>query len=204
MGKVTRCSGATASARRPCSRRSMGLVPSATGSIALDGHDITKAASYSRVRAGIGYVPQGREIFPRLTVEENARWASPLARPAARCRPHLRMFPVLKQMMKRRGATFPAASSNGSPSAVRSPRGPKLLILDSLSPPRHQPSIIKDIRRAIRALAETRRDGDPAGGTVLRLRPLPRRPLPADGRARSSAAAPAPTWTNRVREMLSV
>ena len=51
----------------------MGVVPVKTGSITLDGHDITRATSYERVRRGVGYVPQGREIFNRLTVEENLR-----------------------------------------------------------------------------------------------------------------------------------
>src|SRR5574343_974721 len=71
MGKVTTLLGRNGVGKTTLLKTLMGLVPAATGSISLDGADITKAPSYGRVRAGIGYVPQGREIFPRLTVEEN-------------------------------------------------------------------------------------------------------------------------------------
>jgi urea transport system ATP-binding protein len=82
----------------------MGVVPVKTGSITLDGQDITRATPYDRVRAGIGYVPQGREIFGRLTVEENLRMGL-ATRPGGTPIPAelFELFPVLKQMINRRG-----------------------------------------------------------------------------------------------------
>src|SRR5512134_2532495 len=87
-------------------RTILGLVPARSGAIRFDGVDITRLAPYQRVRLGIGYVPQGREIFNRLTVEENLLMGlAPVAGRAARKVPEqiLELFPVLKQMLKRRG-----------------------------------------------------------------------------------------------------
>jgi urea transport system ATP-binding protein len=82
----------------------MGLVPAKTGTVVFDGKTITAAPSHARVKAGIGFVPQGREIFPRLTVEENLRMGL-ATMPGSTPIPEriYEMFPVLKQMLKRRG-----------------------------------------------------------------------------------------------------
>ena len=82
----------------------MGVVPVKTGSITLDGKDITQATPYERVRGGIGYVPQGREIFGRLTVDENLRMGL-ATKPGGTPIPAelFELFPVLKQMIHRRG-----------------------------------------------------------------------------------------------------
>ncbi len=71
VGKVTTLLGRNGVGKTTLLKTLMGLVPAASGSIAFDGHDITRAQSYRRVAAGIGFVPQGREIFPLLTVREN-------------------------------------------------------------------------------------------------------------------------------------
>ena len=132
----------------------MGLVPAKTGSMNFDGKDITGAAPHARVKAGIGYVPQGREIFPRLTVEENLRMGL-ATKPGGTPIPEriYEMFPVLKAMLKRRGGDL----SGGQQQQLAIGRAlafePKLLILDEPTEG-IQPSIIKDIERAIRVLAE--------------------------------------------------
>ena len=70
-GKVTALLGRNGVGKTTLLKTLMGLVPAASGSVRFGGTDLTRAPSHARVRAGIGYVPQGREIFPRLTVEEN-------------------------------------------------------------------------------------------------------------------------------------
>jgi urea transport system ATP-binding protein len=103
----------------------------------------------------MGYVPQGREIFPRLTVEENLRMGL-ATRPAGTPIPEriFEMFPVLKQMMKRRGGDLSGGQQQQLAIGRALAFGPKLLILDEPTEG-IQPSIIKDIERAIRTLAES-------------------------------------------------
>jgi urea transport system ATP-binding protein len=103
-GEVTVILGRNGVGKTTLLRSLMGLVPVKTGSILLDGTGIDRLPPYERVRLGIGFVPQGREIFGRLTVEENLRMGlagkpgrTPL--PAAL----FELFPVLKQMLGRRG-----------------------------------------------------------------------------------------------------
>src|SRR3982750_2895457 len=82
----------------------MGVVPVKTGTIVLDGVDITRDTPYERVRRGVGYVPQGREIFGRLTVEENLRMGLAYQRGNTPIPAELfDLFPVLRQMLGRRG-----------------------------------------------------------------------------------------------------
>ena len=132
----------------------MGLVPAKTGTIGFDGREISKAAAHDRVKAGIGYVPQGREIFPRLTVEENLRMGL-ATRPAGTPIPEriFEMFPVLKQMLRRRGGDLSGGQQQQLAIGRALAFGPKLLILDEPTEG-IQPSIIKDIERAIRVLSE--------------------------------------------------
>jgi len=133
----------------------MGLVPAASGNVRFGGRDLTRAAPYERVRAGIGYVPQGREIFPRLTVAENLEMGL-AARPRGERVPAriFDMFPVLGQMLRRRGGDLSGGQQQQLAIGRALAMGPKLLILDEPTEG-IQPSIIKDIERAIRALAAT-------------------------------------------------
>ncbi len=155
MGKVTTLLGRNGVGKTTLLKTLMGVVPAATGSIQLGGQDITKAPSYGRVRAGIGYVPQGREIFPRLTVEENLLMGL-ATKPAGADVPAriFEMFPVLRQMMRRRGGDLSGGQQQQLAIGRALAMGPRLLILDEPTEG-IQPSIIKDIERAIRALAET-------------------------------------------------
>jgi len=131
----------------------MGLLPIRSGDISFDGRGIASLPPHARAALGIGYVPQGRDIFPRLTVEENLQMG--LAAQARRARlPELvfEMFPVLRNMLHRRGGDLSGGQQQqlaiGRALAMR----PRLLILDEPTEG-IQPSIIKDIERAIRALA---------------------------------------------------
>ncbi len=153
-GQVTTLLGRNGVGKTTLLKCLMGLVPAKTGSVRFDGDDITHAPSHARVRAGIGYVPQGREIFPRLTVEENLRMGL-ATRSGGTPIPEriVEMFPVLKQMMKRRGGDLSGGQQQQLAIGRALAFGPKLLILDEPTEG-IQPSIIKDIEHAIRALAE--------------------------------------------------
>ena len=132
----------------------MGLVPIKSGSIQFDGKAIDKATPYDRARAGIGFVPQGREIFGRLTVEENLRMGLAYKSGSTPVPPHLyELFPVLKQMLKRRGGDLSGGQQQQLAIARALAPGPRLLILDEPTEG-IQPSIIKDIGRVIRMLAD--------------------------------------------------
>jgi urea transport system ATP-binding protein len=154
LGEVTVVLGRNGVGKTTLLKSLMGVVPVKTGSITLDGHDITRATSYDRVRAGIGYVPQGREIFGRLTVEENLRMGL-ATRPGGTPIPAelFELFPVLKQMINRRGGDLSGGQQQQLAIARALAFGPKLLMLDEPTEG-IQPSIIKDIGRVIRMLAD--------------------------------------------------
>ena len=131
----------------------MGLLPVAGGTVNFDGKDITKLPPHARAALGIAYVPQGREIFPRLTVEENIEMG--LANGSAkRGVPSyiFEMFPVLKDMLRRRGGDLSGGQQQQLAIARALVMRPKVLMLDEPTEG-IQPSIIKDIERAIRKLA---------------------------------------------------
>jgi urea transport system ATP-binding protein len=154
LGKVTTLLGRNGVGKTTLLKCLMGLVPAKSGAIRLNGTDITRTPSHQRVRSGIGYVPQGREIFPRLTVQENLLMGL-ASRPAGANLPEriFEMFPVLKQMLKRRGGDLSGGQQQQLAIGRALAFGPRLLILDEPTEG-IQPSIIKDIERAIRTLAE--------------------------------------------------
>jgi len=155
VGKVTTLLGRNGVGKTTLLKTLMGLVPSAEGAITLNGADITKAPSYKRVSSGIGYVPQGREIFPRLTVEENLLMGLATCPGSAKIPERIfDMFPVLRQMMHRRGGDLSGGQQQQLAIGRALAFGPKLLILDEPTEG-IQPSIIKDIGNAIRTLAES-------------------------------------------------
>ena len=155
IGKVTTLLGRNGVGKTTLLRTLMGLVPAATGSVKFNDLDLTNAKPYERVRAGIGFVPQGREIFGRLTVAENLEMGL-ASRPRGERVPAriFEMFPVLAQMMGRRGGDLSGGQQQQLAIGRALAMGPKLLILDEPTEG-IQPSIIKDIERAIRALAAT-------------------------------------------------
>jgi urea transport system ATP-binding protein len=153
-GKVTVLLGRNGVGKTTLLKSLMGLVPIKSGSIQFDGKAIDKTAPYDRARAGIGFVPQGREIFGRLTVEENLRMGLAYKSGATPVPPHLyELFPVLKQMLRRRGGDLSGGQQQQLAIARALAPGPRLLILDEPTEG-IQPSIIKDIGRVIRMLAD--------------------------------------------------
>jgi urea transport system ATP-binding protein len=154
-GEVTVLVGRNGVGKTTLLRTLMGLVPAATGAVRFGERDLTHARPDERARAGIGYVPQGREIFGRLTVEENlAMGLATRSRGAQVPARIFEMFPVLKQMMRRRGGDLSGGQQQQLAIGRALAMGPRLLILDEPTEG-IQPSIIKDIERAIQALAAT-------------------------------------------------
>ncbi len=131
----------------------MGLVPFDSGSIRFADRDITRAKAEERAGLGIGYVPQGRMIFPLLTVEENLRIGLGTGRTKARSIPErvFELFPVLRTMLKRRGGDL----SGGQQQQLAIGRAlvlePELLILDEPTEG-IQPSIVREIADVIARL----------------------------------------------------
>jgi len=153
LGKITVILGRNGVGKTTLLKSLMGLVPIKTGSIEFDGRAMQTATPFERARAGMGYVPQGREIFARLTVEENLRMGL-ACKPAHTPIPTelFELFPVLKQMLGRRGGDLSGGQQQQLAIARALASGPKLLILDEPTEG-IQPSIIKDIGRVIRMLA---------------------------------------------------
>jgi urea transport system ATP-binding protein len=154
VGEVTVVLGRNGVGKTTLLKSLMGVVPVKTGTVTLNGRDIIRAAPYERVRAGVGYVPQGREIFGRLTVEDNLRMGL-ATRPAGTAIPPelFELFPVLQQMLHRRGGDLSGGQQQQLAIARALAAGPKLLMLDEPTEG-IQPSIIKDIGRVIRMLAD--------------------------------------------------
>jgi urea transport system ATP-binding protein len=154
LGEVTVILGRNGVGKTTLLKSLMGVVPVKAGSILLDGQDITHLPSYERVKRGVGYVPQGREIFNRLTVDENLRMGLATQPDASQVPAELfELFPVLKQMIARRGGDLSGGQQQQLAIARALAAGPKLLMLDEPTEG-IQPSIIKDIGRVIRMLAD--------------------------------------------------
>ena len=132
-----------------------GLQPIASGSIQLDGHDVSRLPAYDRARRGVALVPQGREIFPLLTVKENLETGyAPLKREQKTVPDEVfELFPVLQSMLRRRGGDLSGGQQQQLAIGRALTMRPKLLVLDEPTEG-IQPSVIKDIGRAITFLRQ--------------------------------------------------
>ncbi len=130
-----------------------GLLPIREGRLQFNNQEISKLSTESRARAGIGYVPQGREIFPLLTVEENLKISLGARKDNARFIPtHIyELFPVLKEMKYRRGGDLSGGQQQQLAIGRALVLDPKLLILDEPTEG-IQPNIVRDIGDVIRRL----------------------------------------------------
>ena len=156
IGGVTALLGRNGVGKSTLLKCLMGVLPVSSGKVLLDGGDITRLAPFARVRLGMGYVPQGREIFPRLTVEENLMMglASKANGGAGAIAAEIyEMFPVLASMKSRRGGDLSGGQQQQLAIGRALVMKPKVLILDEPTEG-IQPSIIKDIERVIKTLSE--------------------------------------------------
>jgi urea transport system ATP-binding protein len=154
-GKVTCVLGRNGVGKSSLMRAIVGQHTVRAGRISLEGRDITRLPSYERARAGMAYVPQGREIFPLLTVEENIKAGlAALPRKAREIAAEIfDLFPVLRDMLRRRGGDLSGGQQQQLAIARALVMRPKLLVLDEPTEG-IQPSIIKDIERVIALLRD--------------------------------------------------
>ena len=136
-------------------RSLMGLLPQWGGSIEVDGKDVSKLETHQRVAAGIAYVPQGRMIFPSMTVLENIQTGLPASAKGVVPEDLYALFPVLFDMRKRKGGNLSGGQQQQLAIARALVSNPKVLILDEPTEG-IQPSIIKDIAKALNLLKKER------------------------------------------------
>ena len=150
LGRVTCVLGRNGVGKSSLLRAIVGHQPIRGGRIVYDGQDISKLPTHNRARRGIAYVPQGREIFPLLTVRENLMTGfAPITRKLQTIPDEIfELFPVLKTMMGRRGGDLSGGQQQQLAIGRALVTRPKLLVLDEPTEG-IQPSIIKDIGRAI-------------------------------------------------------
>jgi branched-chain amino acid transport system ATP-binding protein len=134
----------------------MGFVAAARGRIVFDGQDVTHAPPYARARRGLGYVPQGREIFPGLSVRDNLRMGFAGRGAAERIDVVLETFPRLTPLLDRRGGALSGGEQQLLASARCLAGNPKLILFDEPTEG-IQPSIIDELVAVLRHLHEARR-----------------------------------------------
>ena len=154
-GKVTCVLGRNGVGKTSLIRAIAGLQPISSGGIQFEDQDITKLSTAERARRGIALVPQGREIFSTLTVEENLKTGYACLPRASRNVPDeiFVLFPVLKNMLNRRGGDLSGGQQQQLAIARALVTRPRLLLLDEPTEG-IQPSIIKDIERVIALLRD--------------------------------------------------
>jgi len=155
VGEITTVLGRNGVGKTSLLRGIVGQQPIAGGTISWQGRNISTMRPFDRARRGIAYVPQGREIFPLLTVKENLETGfAPLPRGERTIPPDIfELFPVLNSMLSRRGGDLSGGQQQQLSIARALVARPKLLVLDEPTEG-IQPSIIKDIGRAIRYLRD--------------------------------------------------
>ncbi|MRS99593.1 urea ABC transporter ATP-binding subunit UrtE [Ralstonia pickettii] len=153
-GKLTTLLGRNGVGKTTLLKCLMGVVPTASGLIDWEGRTIQKLPAYERVSQGLAYVPQGREIFPRLTVEENLLIGAAAKRAPSKVPDSIyELFPVLKEMKGRRGGDLSGGQQQQLAIGRALMSEPRLLILDEPTEG-IQPSIIQEIGRTLRRLVD--------------------------------------------------
>ena len=153
-GEVTCLIGRNGVGKSTTLKSIMGLVNNPSGDIVLDGKSIFKAPTYERAKAGIGYVPQGREIFPQLTVKENILLGMEANRSVNQIPDFIfGIFPILKEFLGRAGGDLSGGQQQQLAIARAVVSKPKVLILDEPTEG-IQPSVIQEIGRIITKLKE--------------------------------------------------
>lgn len=151
-GKIVGLIGRNGVGKSTTLRSIMGLVKTPKGSILMDGEEIIKSPTYERVKHGIGYVPQGRDIFPQMTVEENLELGlQPKGGKGTIPEYIYELFPILPKFAKRKGGDLSGGQQQQLAIARALVAEPKILILDEPTEG-IQPSIIKDIGTAIQKI----------------------------------------------------
>ncbi len=133
----------------------IGILPTSDGSITIDGLDVTKNESYQRVERGIAYVPQGRMIFPTLTVQENIETGMQVSKTKKIPDEIYALFPVLREMRNRKGGNLSGGQQQQLAIARALVTNPKVLLLDEPTEG-IQPSIIKDIANILNEIKKIR------------------------------------------------
>lgn len=152
VGEITCLIGRNGVGKTTVLKAVMGLVDTPSGDIRLNGRSICKKPTYARAKAGIGYVPQGREIFPQLTVRENIELGMEANKNVKEIPRHIfETFPILEEFLERRGGDLSGGQQQQLAIARAIVSSPKVLILDEPTEG-IQPSIIQDIGRVIAKL----------------------------------------------------
>lgn len=156
MGKITCVLGRNGVGKSSLLRAVTGQHPTSGGAITFQGETLDGLAPYRRAKLGVGYVPQGREIFPLLTVKENLETGFAPLKSGDRTIPDdiFSLFPVLQSMLSRRGGDLSGGQQQQLAIGRAMVTRPKILVLDEPTEG-IQPSIIKDIGRAIRYLRDS-------------------------------------------------
>ncbi|MCX7742528.1 MAG: urea ABC transporter ATP-binding subunit UrtE [Tepidimonas sp.] len=161
VGEITVVLGRNGVGKTTLMKALMGLVPVRSGRIVWSGVDLTRRPVHERARLGIGYVPQGREIFARLTVRENLLLGLASQPPGTPLPAQLfELFPVLAEMQQRRGGDLSGGQQQQLAIARALAARPRLLVLDEPTEG-IQPNIIQAIGQVLRQLARRGLDGEP-------------------------------------------
>lgn len=153
-GEITCLIGRNGVGKTTTVKSIMGLVNTPSGEMKLDGKSIFKMPPYARAKAGIGYVPQGREIFPQLTVLENIQLGMEANKKIKEVPEYIyELFPILKEFLNRKGGNLSGGQQQQLAIARAIVSNPKILILDEPTEG-IQPSIIQDIGKTIMKLKE--------------------------------------------------
>lgn len=153
-GEVTCLIGRNGVGKTTTVKAAMGLVDTPSGDILLNKKSIFRKPTYARAKAGIGYVPQGREIFPQLTVKENILLGMEANKKIKEIPEHIfEIFPILKEFQDRKGGDLSGGQQQQLAIARAIVSEPKVLILDEPTEG-IQPSIIQEIGRTITKLKE--------------------------------------------------